>query len=94
MMKNLLTYCGKDLTMLNDDYTELDLYLEQNQTVDLWVYTEPNKLFVVKDVIANPVRLHGWWSIRFIQYNRYASVHVEDAKVMYFVTLDKERVDG
>lgn len=78
--------------MLNDDYTELDLYLEQDQTVDLWVYTEPNKLFVVKDVVANPVRLHGWWSIRFIQYSRYASVHVEDAKVMYFVTIDKREV--
>lgn len=75
------------------DYTELELYLEQDQMVDLWVYTEPNKLFVVKDVNANPVRLHGWWSIPFIQYNSYATVRVEDAKVMYFVTIDKEKVD-
>ena len=75
------------------DYTELNLYLEEDQTVDLWVYTEPNKFFVIKDVNNNPVRYEGWWSIPFIQYNRYASVRVEDAKVMYFVTIDKEKKD-
>lgn len=75
------------------DYTELNLYLEQDQVVDLWVYTEVNKFFVVKDVNNNPVRYQGWWTIPFVQYNRYASVHVEDDKVMYFVTIDKERVD-
>lgn len=75
------------------DYTELNLYLEQDQTVDLWVYTEVNKFFIVKDVNNNPVRYEGWWTIPFIQYNRYCSVHVEDAKVMYFVTIDKEKVD-
>ena len=79
---------------MDTDYTELDLYLEQDQTVDLWVYIETSKFFVIKDVNANPVRLHGWWSIPFIQYNRYASVHIEDSKVMYFVTIDKEREDG
>ena len=41
-MKNLLTYCGKDLTMLNDDYTELDLYLEQDQTVYVGDWPIPN----------------------------------------------------
>ena len=76
---------------MESDYTELDLYLEEDETVDLWVYTGPNKLFVVKDVYSNPVRLHGWWSIPFIQYNRYADVKVEDAKVMYFVTIGKEK---
>lgn len=75
------------------DYTELNLYLEQDQTTDLWVYTGLNKFFIVKDVNNNPVRYQGWWTIPFIQYNRYASVHVEDAKVMYFVTIDKEKVD-
>ena len=44
-----------------DDYNELNLYLEQDQTVDLWVYTEVNKCFVVKDVNNNPVRYQGWW---------------------------------
>lgn len=75
------------------DYTELDLYLEQDETVDLWVYTEPNKFFAVRDVYNNPVRLHGWWSIPIIQYNRYADVKVEDAKVMYFVTIGNEKND-
>ena len=74
-----------------NDYNELNLYLEQDQTVDLWVYTEVNKCFVVKDVNNNPVRYQGWWTIPFIQYNRYASVHVEDAKVMYFVTIENKK---
>ena len=76
---------------MQSDYTELDLYLEQDQTTYLWVYTEPNKFFVIKDVNANPVRLHGWWSIPFIQYNSYATARVEASKVMYFVTIDKEK---
>ena len=79
------------------DYTELNLYfedMEEGKTVDLWVYTEPNKFFVVNDVNNNPIRYEGWWSIPFIQYNRYATVHIEESKVMYFVTIDKDKVDG
>lgn len=77
-----------------DDYNELNLYLhdgDEDRTVDLWVYTDVNKFFIVKDVNNNPVRYQGWWTIPFIQYNRYASMHIEDSKVMYFVTIDKER---
>ena len=76
------------------DYTELELYLEQDQTVDLWVYKNHNDFFIIRDVNANPVRLHGWWSISFVQYNRYANARIEDSKVMYFVTIDKEKYDG
>jgi len=75
------------------DYTELNLYLEGDQMVTLHVYTDTNKFFIVKDVNNNPTRLDGWWMIPFIQYNRYCSLHVEDAKVMYFVTIEKEKVD-
>lgn len=80
-----------------DDYNELNLYLhdgDEDRTVDLWVYTDVNKFFIVKDVNNDPVRYKGWWTIPFIQYNRYASVHIEDSKVMYFVTIDKERENG
>lgn len=76
------------------DYTELPLYLEEDQIVDLWVYTEPNKFFVVKDVNRDPIRYEGWWSIPFIQYNRYATVHIEASKVMYFVTIGKDNVES
>lgn len=75
------------------DYTELDLYLNEDEeptTVDLWVYTEPNKLFIIKDVNSNPVRYQGWWSIPFVQYNRHATARVEASKVMYFVTIEKD----
>ena len=78
------------------DYTELDLYLhdgDEDKTVDLWVYTDHNKFFIIKDVNNNPVRLHGWWTVPFIQYNHNASAHIEDAKVMYFVTVDKEKIN-
>jgi hypothetical protein len=78
------------------DYNELNLYLNEEEdptTVDLWVYTEPNKFFVVKNVNGNPVRYEGWWSIPFIQYNRYATAHIEASKVMYFVTIDKDKVN-
>lgn len=76
------------------DYTELNLYLNEDEkptTVDLWVYTEPNKFFIIKDVNNNPTRLDGWWMIPFIQYNRYASAHVEASKVLYFVTVEKDK---
>lgn len=76
------------------DYTEIDLYLEQDEMVDVWVYTGPNKMFIIKDVCANPVRLHGWWSIPFVQYNRYATARIEDAKIMYFVTIGKDKNDS
>jgi hypothetical protein len=75
------------------DYTELELYLEEDKTVDLWVYTDPGKFFIVKDVNNNPTRLNGWWTISFTQYNHNASAHIEDARLMYFVTVDKDRVD-
>lgn len=80
-----------------NDYTELNLYFEDKEdgdTVDLWVYTEPGKFFIVNNVNNNPIRYQGWWTIPFIQYNRYASVHVEASRVMYFVTIDKEKYDG
>lgn len=81
------------------DYTELNLYfedMEEGKTLDLWVYTEPNKFFIVNNVNNNPVRYQGWWSIPFLQYNRYARAYIEASKVMYFVTIDKDKdiVDG
>jgi len=73
-----------------NDYLELPLYLEEESTVDLWVYTEPNKFFIIKNVNSDPIRYRGWWSISFVQYNRYATTHIEDSKVMYFVTIDNK----
>lgn len=82
---------------MRDEYTELNLYFEDKEdgdTVDLWVYTEPGKFFIVNNVNGNPTRYQGWWTIPFIQYNRYASVHVEASNVMYFVTIEKDKVDA
>jgi hypothetical protein len=79
------------------DYNELPLYLDETgekTTVDMWVYTEPNKFFIIKDVNNDPVCYQGWWTIPFIQYNRYASVHIEASKVMYFVTIDDKEIKG
>ena len=76
------------------DYTELELYLndgDEDKTVDLWVYTAPNKFFIINDVSNNPTRYYGWWSVPFIQYGTPASAHIEDNKVMYFVTIEKDR---
>jgi hypothetical protein len=78
------------------DYLELPLYLNEDveaKTTDLWVYTDPNKFFIVKGVNGDPIRYNGWWTIPFIQYNRYASVHVEASKVMYFVSIDNSEVE-
>lgn len=76
---------------MTSDYTELNLYLEDmdDSKVDLWVYTNHNDFLIIKDVVHNPVRYQGWWTIQFKQYNRYASAHIEASKVMYFVTIDK-----
>lgn len=83
--------------MLSDDYAELNLYFEdkeENETVDLWVYSDHNDFFIIKDVNSNPVRYHGWWSVSFIQYNRYATAHFEASKVLYFVTVEKDKNNG
>jgi len=73
------------------DYTELNLYLEEDQTVDLWIHLDDNKLIVVKDVHSNPIRYHGWWSISHKFVNRPAVAMVESSKILYFVTMgDKD----
>lgn len=77
-----------------DDYNELNLYFEdkeEGETVDLWVYFDHHDFIIIKDVKGNPIRYRGWWTIPFIQYNRYASAHIEASKVMYFVTVDKDK---
>ena len=79
---------------MQGDYTELNLYLNEDEeptTADLWVYLEGNKPIVIKDVKNNPVRYQGWWSISFIQHNRHATAYIEASKVMYFVTIEKDR---
>ncbi len=76
------------------DYSELNLYLEEDQTVDLWIHLDDNKLIVVKDVYSNPTRYHGWWHISHKFVNRPSVAMIESSKVMYFVTIgDKEVSD-
>ena len=70
-----------------DDYAELNLYLEEDQTTDLWIYLEENKLMVIKDVNGDPTRYQGWWNISHNFFNRPAVAMVESSKVMYFVTI-------
>lgn len=77
-----------------NDYTELPLYLEQGEIKELWVYFSPTEFIVIKDVCSDPVRYEGWWTIPFVQYNRYVSAHIEASKVMYFVTIDKDDVNA
>jgi hypothetical protein len=74
------------------DYTELNLYLEEDQTVDLWIYLEGNKLIVIKGVHSNPVRYHDWWSISHKFVNRPAVAMVESSKILYFVTIGDNNV--
>jgi hypothetical protein len=76
------------------DYTELELYLEEDKTVDLWIHLEGNKLIVIKDVHSNPVRYHDWWSISHKFVNRSAVAMVESSKVMYFVTIDSRELEN
>ena len=69
------------------DYTELELYLEEDKTVDLWIHLEGNDLIVIKGVHTNPIRYHGWWTISHKFVNRPAVAMVESSKIMYFVTI-------
>ena len=74
------------------DYSELELYLEEDQTTDLWIYLEGNKPIVIKDVNSNPTRYQGWWSIPHKFVNHPAVAMVESSKVMYFVTIGNREV--
>jgi hypothetical protein len=69
------------------DYTELNLYLEDGNTINLWIYLDNNKPMVIKDVSSNPVRYQGWWSISHSFIDRPAVAMIEDSKIMYFVTI-------
>ena len=76
------------------DYLELNLYLDEDfdnpKVVDLCVYTDVNKFFVIHNVNADPVRYQGWWTIPYIMYNTYATAHVEADKVLYFTSIPKD----
>jgi hypothetical protein len=74
------------------DYAELNLYLEEDQTVDLWIHLDDDKLIVVKDVQSNPTRYHGWWHISHKFVNRPAVAMVESSKILYFVTIGDREV--
>ena len=74
------------------DYAELNLYLEEDQTTDLWIYLDDNKPMVIKDVNSNPTRYQGWWNISHKFINRPAVAMVESSKVMYFVTIGNREV--
>ena len=71
---------------MNDDYVELDLYLEQDEEVDLWVYTAYDKFVLFKNVNGNPVRYNGWWNIPHISYNRQGTAYLEAKDIKYFST--------
>lgn len=80
-----------------DDYNELNLYFEDredDETVDLWVYTDYNEYFIIRDVNRNPVHYKGWWTISFIQYHKTATAHIEGSKVVYFVVTEKDKENG
>ena len=76
------------------DYLELNLYLDEDidkpLTVDLMVYTDINKYFIIRNVNHDPVRYEGWWTIPHMIYTTPATAYVEASKVLYFVSISKD----
>lgn len=67
-----------------DDYLELPLYLEEDETVNLYVYYAPDKMIVIRDVNADPVRYKGWWTISHKFFGKPSTISIEAEKVLYF----------
>lgn len=66
------------------DYLELPLYLEEDETIQLWVYFDDSDCIVIDDVNSDPIRYNGWWTISHKHFFRIASTHIEADKVKFF----------
>lgn len=78
---------------MKSDYLELNLYLNEEEepiTVDLCVYTDVNKFFIIRNVNSDPIRYGGWWTIPYMMYNTPATAYVEADKVLYFTSISKD----
>jgi hypothetical protein len=72
-----------------NDYKELDLYLEEDQTCYLWIHLDNNKLIFLKDVNFNPVHYQGVWTISYHYLGRKSTALVPSENVLYFTVVEK-----
>jgi hypothetical protein len=65
------------------DYTELPLYLDEDETVNLWIVFK-DRTEVSLHNVTSAVRSEGWWSITHEWVNREVTTLVEDARIQHF----------
>lgn len=71
------------------DYKELDLYLEEGDTCDLWIHLDNNKLIFLKDVSFSPVHYQGVWTISYYYLGQKSTAIVPSENVLYFTVVEK-----
>jgi len=65
------------------DYIELPLYLEEDESVNLWIVFKDKSEASLHNV-TSAVRAEGWWSITHEWLNREVTTLVEDAHIRHF----------
>jgi WD40 repeat protein len=70
------------------DYKELALYLEEDQTVNLWIHLENNKLIFLKDVTFDPVHYQGVWTISYHFLGQKCTALIPSDNILYFTVYD------
>jgi hypothetical protein len=71
------------------DYKELDLYLEEDQTCDLWIHLDNNRLIFLKDVYFSAVHYQGVWTIPYHYLGQKSTAIVPSENVLYFTVVEK-----
>jgi|AntAceMinimDraft_11_1070367.scaffolds.fasta_scaffold47714_2 hypothetical protein len=84
---------------MTNDYQELNLYIqdmEEDTSVDLYVYFDHHEMYVFKDITSNPIRYQGFWSVDHKFFGDIvATAQIEDSKVKFFKVIEnRKRTDS
>lgn len=71
---------------MHSDYLEIDVYLEDDVTVDAYVHFTDRSLEPLKSLTTNIIRHHGVWTVEHKQLNQTVTAHFPAETVRYFST--------
>lgn len=73
-----------------NDYLEVPLYLEQDETVTLYVTLRDKSMIAFKGVYQNPVCYDGVWNISHEFHTRKATSILVADQIAYFTKVEDE----
>lgn len=73
-----------------NDYIELDLYLEEDESATIYIHLKDKSLIAFNGVNASPIRMNGIWTISYEFVGRRATGLVPSEDVVYFTIVEGE----